>query len=164
MAKKSLAIPNPPALSSAPASGTAGDIYWDTTDLTHKGLVIGTVWQAMRERHYWPYSIAGPVSVVTGKSRIYAEGPTRLQSVRASVNTVPTGASLIVDVNLNGTTIFTTQSRRPTIAASGFTALNSGLIEVNTMALGDYLTVDVDQVGSTIAGSDLTVVILALGL
>jgi hypothetical protein len=38
--------------------------------------------------------------------------------VRASVGTAPTGATLIVDVNLAGTTIFTTQASRPAIAIS----------------------------------------------
>jgi hypothetical protein len=62
-----------------------------------------------------------------------------------------------VDVNHNGTTIFTTQSNRPTIAASGFYD-ESGTADGDvTVAAGEYLTVDVDQVGSTIAGSDLTV-------
>jgi hypothetical protein len=106
-----------------------------------------------------PYvmAVTGTLTVATGKSRIYLEGNYVVETIRASVNTAPTGASIIVDVNKNGTTLFTTQSARPTIAASGFTA--TGTPAVTTFAAGDYMTVDVDQIGSTVAGADLTVTI-----
>lgn len=106
-----------------------------------------------------PYvmSVTGTLTVQTGKSRIYFEEAVTVLSVRASVNTAPAGASVIVDVNKNGTTLFTTQTARPTIAALGFTA--TGTPAVTTFAAGDYMTVDVDQIGSTTAGADLTVVI-----
>lgn len=103
------------------------------------------------------YSVVGAVSTSTGATRVYNDtGRTlTIAKVRASVVTAPTGSALIVDVNKNGTTIFTTQSARPTIAASSTTA--TGTPAVTTLADGDYVTVDVDQVGSLVAGSDLTV-------
>lgn len=104
------------------------------------------------------FAVTGAVTVAAGKSRIYVEGNYTIVTVRASVNTAPTGASLICDVSKNGTTIYTTQANRPTIAASGFTA-TANSPNVTTFVSGDYLTVDVDQIGSTIAGSDLTVTI-----
>lgn len=104
------------------------------------------------------FSVSGAVATATGAHRLYVEGNYTIVSVRASVGTAPTGASLIVDVNKNGTTIFTTQSNRPTIAASGNTDL-ADAIEVSSLASGDYLTVDVDQVGSTVAGANLTVTV-----
>ena len=106
------------------------------------------------------FSVSLAVGVQTGQHRIYAEETLTIEQVRASVGTAPTGSTLIVDVNKNGTTIFTTQGRRPAIAISEFTATPSAAIEVTSLAQGDYLTVDVDQVGSTIAGSDLTVTIV----
>lgn len=105
------------------------------------------------------FSATGEVVVSTGGHRFYVEEATTIQSVRASVGTAPTGASLIVDVNKNGTTIFTTQSNRPTIAASGFTDV-SGTPEVTALDAGDYLTVDIDQVGSSVPGANLTVTIV----
>lgn len=103
------------------------------------------------------FSVAGVVAQATGAGRWYNDtGRTlTLVKVRASVGTSPTGSSLIVDVNKNGTTIFTTQGNRPTIAASGTTG--TGTPDVTTLADGDYLTVDIDAVGSTISGADLTV-------
>jgi len=73
--------------------------------------------------------------------------------------TAPTGADIIVDVNKNGTTIFTTQTNRPTIAASA-TSGTSGTPDVTSVADGDYLTFDIDQVGSTIPGADLLIVVM----
>jgi hypothetical protein len=108
------------------------------------------------------FSVAGTLSTVTGLARWYNDSGRTLSivKVRASVGVAPTGASLIVDVNKNGTTIFTTQSARPTIAAAGVTA--TGTPAVTTLADGDYLTVDIDQIGSGTAGADLTVQVVLL--
>ena len=112
--------------------------------------------------NYEPYifSVTGALTVATGKSRVYLEGNYAIDSVRASVNTAPAGAAIIVDVSLNGTTIFTTQANRPSITAGANTALgNLGAGTITSISTGQYLTVDVDQIGTTTAGSDLTVVI-----
>ena len=61
-----------------------------------------------------------------------------------------------VDVNKNGTTIFTTQSNRPTISDGNNTGYTTN-IDIASWADGDYLTMDVDQVGSTEPGRNLTV-------
>lgn len=106
----------------------------------------------------YTFSVTGTVAVATGKSRIYLEGNYTIDTVRAAVTTAPTGAALIVDVNKNGTTIYTTQSARPQIAASANSATGNSPA-VQTFVAGDYITVDVDQIGSTVAGADLTVTV-----
>ena len=105
-----------------------------------------------------PYSYTGTLTVQTGTFRLYVERASTIVSVRASVGTAPTGAAILVDVNKNGTTIFTTQSNRPSIAVSTNTA-TAAAINVTSLAAGDYLTVDIDQIGSTVAGANLTVVV-----
>lgn len=81
-------------------------------------------------------------------------------NIRVRINTAPTGASAIFDVNKNGTTIFTTQGNRPTVAISANEDLTSAPDVVTaTATAGDYLTVDVDQIGSTVAGANATIVI-----
>jgi hypothetical protein len=62
-------------------------------------------------------------------------------------------------VNKNGTTVFSTQSTRPTIVANTFVDTLS-VPQVTSLAQFDYLTVDVDQVGSTYPGAGLTVQIV----
>jgi hypothetical protein len=106
----------------------------------------------------YTFSVTGAVAVATGKSRIYLEDDYAVETVRAAVNTAPTGAALIVDVNKNGTTIYTDQSKRPSVAA-GTNSATGNEPAVTAFAAGDYLTVDVDQVGSTATGSDLTVTV-----
>ena len=77
----------------------------------------------------------------------------------AYVKTVNTGASLIIDINKNGTSIWNvTQANRLTIAASDadhYATQTS--FDTTSLAEGDLLTLDIDTIGSTIPGSDLTV-------
>lgn len=105
------------------------------------------------------FSITGTLVTGTGALRLPINRACTLLGARLMVGTAPTGASIKCDVNKNGTTIFTTQGNRPTIAISG---TDSGAVtapDVTTAAAGDYITIDVDQVGSTIAGSNLVAII-----
>jgi hypothetical protein len=143
-----------------PASGRT-KLYAKTGDKLYYRTSSGT------ERLVEPgvlvaFSRSGSLSVGGGTHRIYNDtGDTlTIKAVRASVGTAPTGASIIVDVNIGGTTIFTTQGNRPTIAASANTSGKVTNMDVTTIADGSYFTVDVDQVGSTIPGGDLVVQIL----
>jgi hypothetical protein len=104
------------------------------------------------------FAVTGPLAVATGKSRIYLEGSYAVETVRASVNTAPSGAAVTVDVNKNGTTIYTTQSARPSIAA-GTNSATGNNPAVTTFAADEYMTVDIDNVGSGEPGADLTVVV-----
>jgi hypothetical protein len=106
-----------------------------------------------------PYSYLGNLSVAVGTFRLYNDtGATwTITGVRASVGTAPAGTSIIIDISKNGTTIFTTQANRPTIAAAANTSGNVTNMDVTTVAVGEYLTVDIDQTGSTTTGADLTV-------
>lgn len=94
----------------------------------------------------------------TGTSRWYNRTGSTLTIVGTWVaaSTVPTGADILVDVNKNGTTIYTTQANRPKVVATTNGGVMSATPDVATIADGDYITVDIDQIGSTIAGGDLT--------
>jgi hypothetical protein len=106
---------------------------------------------------------AGVQTVATniGGTRIYNDSGRDLtiQKVHVSVNTAPTGSALVVDVHKEGTTIFTTQANRPSVAVSAFAG--SAVPAVTAWPADSWLTVDVDVIGSTVAGSDLRVTILA---
>lgn len=105
----------------------------------------------------FPFSRAGTLTTATGVSRIYIPQDMVFMDCRLGVNTAPTGASIIVDINKNGTTLFTTQGNRPTIAISGNSGAQGAAPDVTKYAAGDYATVDIDQIGSTVAGADLCV-------
>jgi hypothetical protein len=105
------------------------------------------------------FSLPGQAFVEHGRLAMPFPGITgTLLGVNARVHVAPTGASIIVDVNKSGSTIFSDQSLRPAIAAGTKT---SGWVspQVTSITNTDYLTVDVDQVGSVLAGGDLVVAV-----
>lgn len=105
------------------------------------------------------FSNTDTLSVATGTHRLYNDTAAAwtIQSVRASVGVAPAGRSVVIDISINGTTIFTNQANRPTIAAGGNTSGKITNMDITSVAVGNYLTVDIDQVGTTTPGSDLTV-------
>jgi hypothetical protein len=125
-------------------------------------LVRPSDWNADHDGYEFPvtFSFAGTLTTTTGAFRWYNDsgGVLTVVAVRASVGTAPTGASIIVDVNENGTTLYTTQANRPTIAISGNTTDATLPVDVS-VADNNYLTVDIDQIGSTVAGANLTVTV-----
>ena len=77
----------------------------------------------------------------------------RLTSVTAGVDAAPTGASILADINKNGTSIMST---RVTIAATEDVS-SEGVFSSHTLVVGDKITIDLDQIGSTYGGAGLTV-------
>ena len=64
------------------------------------------------------------------------------------IDTVCTGANVIVDIEKNGTTIYST---KPSFSVSTAT-VTPGVISVTSFASGDRLTFKVTQIGSSVAG------------
>lgn len=102
------------------------------------------------------FVVTGNISVAAGVARFKVFEACVFDGLYVYLGTAPTGANAIVDINKNGTTIFTTQANRPTVAA----AANEGAIaaepEVKSFAAGDVITIDVDQIGSGTPGANLT--------
>lgn len=104
------------------------------------------------------FTAPGTLTVYTGKSRWYAPTEFDIDAITVSCGTAPVGSSIVVDININGASIFTNPANRPSIFENNFFA--SSVNPDNTLLLqNEYLTVDIDQVGSTTAGSDLVVVL-----
>ena len=101
------------------------------------------------------------VTTLTANSgtRLYFPYSAVIQGITVSAGTAPTGASLIVDVNKNGTTIFTTQGNRPTLTAGSNVSSEVTNMDINTITAGDYLTVDVDQIGAPTPGAAVSVAV-----
>jgi hypothetical protein len=153
---------NPPATlqltqsGGTPANAPAGEVtiyavggrpyYIDTTGAT--GRLDNT--QAR------DFTRTGNLAVVVGTAGVSVPFPVAIEFVTATLGTAPTGATAIIDVNKNGTTIFTTQTARPTFAI-GSKVATVGTPAVSTLVANDILTVDIDQIGSTVTGADLVV-------
>lgn len=118
----------------------------------------GTLNQKITDTFQWAFYVAGAQTTGTNKAA-YFQVPEKckIDEVRIHLGTAPTGTNFIVDVNDDGTTIFTTQGNRPEIA-TGANDDTSGTPDGGTSVAKDsVLTIDVDQIGSGTAGSDLVV-------
>ena len=100
--------------------------------------------------------VLSDLEVATNKMMIMAPFNMTIIGIKAKVLTAPTGAALILDINKNGTTLYTTQGNRPTIA-DGETSEVATLPDVVSISSGDIISIDIDQVGSAVAGANLIV-------
>lgn len=119
----------------------------------YKSLFSASVKTAM-------FKVSGTLSTGAGATRLYNDtGATwTILSIRATVETAPSGGSVVVDVNKNGTTLFTTQSHRPTITTGNLTSGKVTNMDVTTVADGDYVTVDLDTATSPAANLSVEIV------
>jgi hypothetical protein len=98
------------------------------------------------------------LTVAGDKAYFRAPAALTITEVRASVFTAPTGADLIVDIHLNGTTIMTTNKLEiDATEKTSETAATAPVLTTTAVADDDIITIDVDQIGSTIAGAGLIV-------
>lgn len=105
----------------------------------------------------FPY--AGNLTTGTNVTRtpIILPFAVNIKKAFARAMTAPTGASVILDINKNGTSIWNTnQANRLTIAA-GANAGTQTTFDTTSLSEGDYLTLDIDQIGSTVTGADMVV-------
>lgn len=104
-----------------------------------------------------PFTKPGTLTAGSGVMAVPFPAAVTITGVIMRVGTAPTGAAIVVDVNKNGSTIFTTQGNRPSIAVSTLATAASAIPDIVSFAAGDYLTVDIDTIGSVVAGADLSV-------
>ena len=83
-------------------------------------------------------------------------------SVRASVGTAPTGSTLIVDINENGTSILSTKLSIDATEKTSTTAAVPAVISDSALSDDSEITIDIDQIGSTIAGAGLKVTLIGI--
>ena len=100
----------------------------------------------------------GTATTGTKLAQALIPGSYTIQKVILYADTAPSGSSIIVDINRNGSTIFTTQGNRPSIA-SGAHSGESGTPNVTSIAKGYRISVDVDQAPAG-CGNDLLVTVI----
>ncbi len=149
-------------LASDPSSPLRGQIWFD--DATGKkrprfndGTVNLDLSVAKQTKNWY---IAGSLSVGTEQGGVWVAPQTlTIEKVYIYCKTVGTAGSTIVDINKNGTTIFTTQSNRPALAFDDQDKkAGSGAPDITNLAEGDVLAVDVDQIAA--GAADLDVIII----
>lgn len=98
-------------------------------------------------------------ALTTGTNRVRFRMPYAgtLTAVRATVNTAPTGAALVVDINEAGVSVLSTKLSIDPAETSSTTAATPAVISESALADDAEISVDIDQVGSTVAGAGLKV-------
>lgn len=98
----------------------------------------------------------------TNKVRFRMPYAFTLTGVRASVNTAPTGANLVVDINEGGSTILSTKLSIDATETTSTTAATPAVISDSALADDAEISIDIDQIGSTIAGAGLKVALIGV--
>lgn len=101
-----------------------------------------------------------PVTTGTAKATFRMPFAMRLTAVKSSVTTAPTGSTLIVDINENGTTILSTKLSIDASEKTSATAATAAVISNSSLADDAEITIDFDQVGSSVAGTGVKVYLI----
>jgi hypothetical protein len=101
--------------------------------------------------------------LTTGTAKVTFRAPVAflLTAVAASVNTAPTGSTLIVDINNGADSTLSTKLSIDASEKTSATAASAAVIDTDydDIAADAEITIDIDQVGSTIAGKGLKVIL-----
>ena len=147
-------------------AGSDKIVFWDdsASELTYAATTGGT-FDGTTLR--WPVELVIACSdestnLTTGTAKVTFRAPYAftLTAVRASVNTAPTGSTLIVDINEGGTSVLSTKLSIDASEKTSTTAASVAVISDSAIADDSELTIDIDQIGSTIAGKGLKVVLI----
>jgi hypothetical protein len=135
-------------------------LFTGATMPTHKSSHAGGGADKLKYARQALFYVSGDLAVGGNQSaEIVYRGPTAtITRADGHVKTAPTDADLIFDINVNGTTIWSTQANRLTIAASA-TSGTQTTFNTTSVTDGQIITMDIDQVGSTIPGANATVLL-----
>lgn len=97
------------------------------------------------------------ITTGTGKVTFRAPYAFTLTELRASVNTAPTGSTILIDVNESGTTVISTKIMIDASEKTSTTAATPYVISDSAIADDAEISVDFDQVGSTVAGAGVKI-------
>ena len=129
-----------------PAGSSANDLLrWD-----------GSKWVAGKHKLTTLGTVEGDIALGETPFKIYNRfGVTRtITEIFLVVATAPTGADLIVDIKVDGVSIFS--GSLASIADAAVTGVQT-TINAPSWAAGSYLTWEVTQVGSTTPGANLVI-------
>lgn len=112
------------------------------------------------QRTLFTWYLNGQLSEYNGKvdvaNHYYLVVDYKPVSVIVTAKVAPTGATLVVDINANGTSLFSTN---PNLSVNSVQFIGHTFLADGTSRLGkgSVLTLDVDAVGSGESGANLTV-------
>jgi hypothetical protein len=102
-------------------------------------------------------------ALTAGAAKVTFRAPVAflLTEVAASVNTAPTGSTIIVDINNGANSVLSTKLSIDANEKTSVTAASAAVINTayDDFAVDAEITIDIDQIGSTIAGKGLKVIL-----
>jgi hypothetical protein len=104
-------------------------------------------------------------ALTTGTAKVTFRAPCKfiLTAVKGSVNTAPTGGTLLtVDVNVNGSSCMSTKLTFDAGEYTTKTAATKHVLSSQVILDDDVITIDIDAVGSTVAGAGLKVSLIGI--
>ena len=148
------------------ADDPGGDrlLFWDDSEgkLTHATLGPGItlVGTTVASEYVLGIACSDEISDLTaGTAKVTFRMPfaANLIGVRSNVNTAPTGATLVVDLNEAGTSVLSTKLSIDATEKTSVTAAVPAVISDAVLADDAEMTIDIDQVGATAKGKGLKV-------
>ena len=129
------------------------------------GMIVGASSAAVAEAKIQNFVIAcsdETTDLTTGTDTTQFRIPYgfTLTDVRCSVNTAPTGSTIIVDINEGGSSILSTKLSIDVSETKSTTAATPPVISDTSLADDSIISIDIDQIGSTVAGTGLKVVLI----
>ncbi len=130
---------------------------WSRVSATGDALTIAAV----------PVEIIGAASdeltaITTGTNKLVFRAPYAftLTAVKASVTTAPTGSTILIDINENGTSVINTKLMINASSKTSVGAATPYVITDSSIADDAEISIDFDQVGSSVAGSGVKITLL----
>lgn len=122
--------------------------FWNVSSLTKKEIMVAASDET--------------TALTTGTAKVTFRAPEDMYLnssylPRASVTTAPTGATLTVDIDDDGSSIFSTTLTIDASEKTSTTAATPCVLSSSSIADDSEITVDITQVGSTVAGAGLKV-------
>jgi hypothetical protein len=129
------------------------------------GMIVGASSAAVAEAKIQNFVIAcsdETTALTTGTDKVQFRVPYAftLTDVRCSVNTAPTGSTIVVDINESGSTILSTKLSIDISETTSTTAATPPVISDTALADDSIISIDIDQIGSTVAGTGLKVMLI----
>jgi hypothetical protein len=101
--------------------------------------------------------LSAELTIATGVAQMRIPWGFHLTEVRANVESAPTGLSIVLDVNADGSSVFDVRLTIERDETSSATAAQQPTIIVPAIVSDALITVDLDKVGSTFGGAGLRV-------
>ena len=137
--------------------------FYDISAGVWKKMLVSNFRQTIKPIESFDFALSDEsTDLTTGTAKVTYRMPYAftITAVRSSVNTAPTGSTLIVDINEGGTTILSTKLSIDASEKTSTTAATAAVISDASLADDAEITFDIDQIGSTIAGKGLKVSVI----